>query len=45
MRIRCAGPHFGGNPNRFHNFLFVRALLQCECRVATNAIGALAVES
>ena len=41
MRVGGAGPHLGGNPDRFHDLLFGRALLQCECGVATDAIRAL----
>src|SRR5438552_11615102 len=41
MRVGGAGPHFSGDPNRFHELLFGRALFQCEPRVAADAIGAL----
>jgi hypothetical protein len=41
MRVRGAAPHFGGDPNRFHELLFGRALFQCELGVATDAIRAL----
>jgi len=34
-------PHFGGDPNCFHELLFGSAFIQCTLRVATDAVGAL----
>ncbi len=41
MRIGSAGPHLGGDPNRFHELLFGRTGLQRLVSVPADAIGAL----
>ena len=41
MRVRGAGAHFSGDPNRFHDFLLGGSLLQRELGVAADAIRTL----
>jgi len=41
VRVGGAGAHFGGDPNRFHQFLFGRPFFQSALRVTTDAIRAL----
>jgi hypothetical protein len=41
MRVRAAGAHLGGDPDRLHDLLLAGSLLQGFGRMALDAVGAL----
>src|SRR5690348_5717386 len=41
VRVRAAGAHLGGDPDRFHDLLVARTLAPCEPGVPADAVRAL----